>query len=401
LWFNALSTADVDESFDIAVDAMGSAYVTGHTRSPDFCTLFGNVPGYDLTYNDNGDAFLLKVKPNGSGLEYCTFIGGNDWDSGTAVAVNAAGQAIITGGTWSPNFPTTANAHTAEIQGLRDSFVFQLNAAGSEIIYSSYLGGSGQDESRGLSIGADGTAVVAGWTNSDDFPTTPNSFDTTYNGAFDGFLVQLTPTLATFNYGAYVGGGDEDRVTAVAIASDNSTFITGHTQSPDFPTTSGTLPSNNRDAFVLHINPAGDLLQYGTRLGGSDIDEAYGLTVDAAGIASVVGSTNSADFPTTATSYQPELQGDTDAFVMQLSPSGQTLFYSSFLGGSDVDWATAVTFNAQKQLILTGATRSDDFPITTNAYDSQIKGDYDIFITRLRPPVLHTQLLPVVLRKSP
>ncbi len=410
LWFNAINAIDVDEGYGITVDNSGSAYVTGHTRSADFCTLFGDVPGYDKTHNGDSDAFLLKVKPDGSGLDYCTFLGGDDWDIGRTITLDTNNNAIVSGATWSTDFPITNDAIQSTNAGQRDIFIARLDASGTELSYASYWGGTGQEETRGMALGTNGNLALTGWSNSADLPTNPDSFAPDYGGEFDGFLLQLTPDLDEIDFATYLGGSGEDRATAVVLDNHNTVTVSGYTLSSDFPISPSAYQTNlagDWDSFVLRLGAdaraehgrSGRSLIYSTYLGGSEVDESLGLTVDTNGIATIIGTTDSIDFPTTPHAFSPSLSGDQDVFMAQISPGGNQLLYGSFLGGEEKDGGTAVTQTTPNSFILTGSTRSPDFPTTPGAYDTRINGDYDIFVTQLAPisEALLTQIyLPLI-----
>ena len=411
LWFNALSAADVDEGLGIAVDKSGYAYISGHTRSADFCSLFGEVPGYDTTYNEDGDAFLLKVKQDGSGLVYCTFLGGSDWDSGSAVIVDDDGKATITGGTWSTDFPTTANAAGLNNKGQRDAFVTTIDPSGTILLYSSYMGGSNQEEGRALTKVGPNQVAISGWTNSADFPTTTGSFDPSYNGAFDAFLAQIDFSSGTQTYGSFLGSAGEDRATGLTTIDDEQLLVTGYvaatedSPSPSFPTTPGAISQNLRgesDAFVVKFNSQGSGLAYSTLIGGGGSEQGLAVSAsDQAGFA-LTGYTTSIDFPTTAQAYQPQysdLHKGPDAFITQFDASGSHLLYSSYLGGDHEDSGHALMLMGSDQVYLTGTTRSANFPISPTAPYPANAGDYDAFITKLalvQSPV-HQLHLPLVL----
>ena len=410
LWFNAINAADVDEGYGIAVDSSGSAYVTGHTRSADFCTLFGDVPGYDTTHNGDSDAFLLKVKPDGSGLDYCTFVGGSDWDIARAVILDTNNNAIISGATWSTDFPITNDAIQSTNTGQRDIFIAQLDASGTELTYASYWGGTGQEETRGMALGTNGNLALTGWSNSTDLPTTPDSFAPDYGGEFDGFLLQLSSDLDEIDFATYLGGSGEDRATAVVLDDHNTVTVSGYTLSSDFPISPSAYQSNlagGWDSFVLRLGAgaraehgrSGHSLRYSTYLGGSGDDESLGLVVDTNGIATVTGTTNSTDFPITPQAYTATLAGEQDVFVAQISPNGRQLLYGSYLGGLENDGGTAVVQTTPNSFIFTGSTRSTDFPTTPGAYDTRPNGDYDIFVTQLTlisEALLHQIYLPLI-----
>ena len=200
-WFNAATLFAEDYGYGIAVDSNGSAYVTGDTRSDDFCDVFGPVPGYDQQYNGNGDSFAIKINPEGTGLEYCTFIGGNDLDIGRSIIVDESGNAYVTGGTWSTNFATTPGAFDTTHGGARDAFIVKLNPTGTNLEYATFLGVDEQEEAWDIGLDANKNIYVTGWTRSTNFYTTTNAFDTTHDGGiFDGFLLKLNTAGDTLEY---------------------------------------------------------------------------------------------------------------------------------------------------------------------------------------------------------
>jgi len=386
----------------VATDDDGGVYVTGETRSPDFCTVFGVVPGYDTVYKDSGDAFVLKIKPDGSGLEYCTFLGGDDADIGRDIVVDADHNVYVTGGTWSTDFPTTTVAFEKSNQGDRDVFVAKLDATGTALEYATYLGGTGQEEARAVAIDTAGNAYVTGWTRSTDLYTETAVYDPTFNGGvFDVFLMKLNPSGSELLYSTYIGGDDEDQGMGLAVDGNGSVYLTGYTKSADFPTTEGSIiPAFQgvRDAFVLQMDAAGAAMEYATYLGGADFDHGFGIDVDERGTAVIVGETWSADFPTTDNAYQPDLSGTRDAFVAQVSAGGSVLWYATYLGGSESESGYAITGGGQDDVYVTGQSNSPDYPTTPSAYDAEHNGDYDVFVTQLPLPERYRTYLPLVLR---
>lgn len=396
-WFYATNASDIDEAFDMAVDAEGAAYVVGHTRSADFCTIFGTVPGYDTSYNDNGDAFLLKVKPDGSGLEFCTFLGGTDWDLATAVSLSPSGQIHVTGGTWSTDFPVSDGS---QHHGLRDLFVATFDSSGTQLEQATLVGGSGQEESRGLAIDPAGRLYVTGWTNSADFPTTPSSYDPDYGGGFDAFVLQLAPDLS-LGYGTYVGGSDEDRPTGLAIAADGTATIVGYTRSADdFPVTTTAVYQGGSDIFLVQLAPDGTTLPFATLAGGEGDDWANGVAAEN-GRFWLTGETWSAGWveETAVAGYDRTANGSADGFLLQISPDNpQPITYASYLGGRVEDRGGAVVV-AHSHAFLAGDTRSADFPLTAGGFSQTPSGDYDIYLTKLPLPSntpVYRLFLPVV-----
>ena len=299
----------------IAVDAAGNAYVAGTTQSPNFPTTTG---AFDRTgaASNFADVFVTKLNPAGTALVYSTFVGGSDMEFAQGMALDGSGNAYVTGQTKSSNFPTTGNAFDRSLNipgncprcGIdnTDNFVFKLNAAGSALTYSTYLGGTDYDAARGIAVDRSGNAYVAGETLSGDFPTTSGAFDRTRGGEYDMFVTKLNTTGSALVYSTFIGGAAVDNGGRLAVDSAGSAYVLGSTSSTDFPVTAGafdTTANGTFDATLTKLNPAGSALVYATYFGGSDSDGGAGLVVDAAGNAYVAGSTSSPDFPTTAGVY--------------------------------------------------------------------------------------------------
>lgn len=386
-WFNALTLFAEDEGFSVAIDPQGNAYLTGYTRSEDFCQVFGTVPGYHPTYFGETDAFALKIKADGSGLAYCTFLGGSDWDAGRAIAVDSQGNAYVVGGTWSIDFPITPGAVQSSLADLRDVFLVRLDPSGTQLEYSTYLGGAGQEEGAALAIAGAGEIVyVAGWTNSDDFPVTAGVLDPTYGGNTDGFLFRLDLSGQRLDFATYLGGAEEDRLTGLGVQGGSGLLAAGYTQSPDFPTTPGALassPLGGVDGFVAAVFPDGHALDWATFLGGAGNDHIWGMAVGESGAPLVVGETTSSDFPVTPDALDAALNGASDAFLARLGPRGSDLVYGAYLGGSGSERGYGVAEEgAAGTVAVTGLTHSADFPVTSQAFDSQYNGAGDIFVSR-------------------
>ena len=388
LYATFLGGGGYDGGSAIAVDAAGAAYVTGVTRSTDFPT----TPGaFDTSHDGNLDVFVTKLNAAGSGLAYATFLGGSDWDVGSGIAVDAAGAAYVTGSTWSPDFPTTPGAFdTSYNGGYSDVFVTKLNADGSDLVYSTFLGGS---EGRGIAVDAAGAAYVTGWTGSTTFPTTPGAFDPSYNGGTDDFVTKLNAAGSGLVYSTFLGGLSSDVGKGIAVDAAGAAYVTGETYSDDFPTTPGAFdptPNDGCDAFVAKLNFSGSSLAYATFLGGSyanwwggsSTDVGYAIAVDGSGAAYVTGFTGSRDFPTTPGVFDPTWNGGWDGFVVKLSPSGSFLAYATFLGGMDYDYGNGIAVDAAGAAYVTGYTASTDFPTTSGAFDSTYNY-LDAFVVRL------------------
>ena len=374
-----------DQGAAIAVDGAGSAYVTGATCSCNFPTSPG---AFDTGYNGCADAFVARLTPTGSALVYATFLGGRGSDEGTAIALDAAGSAYVTGRTSSPDWPTTPGALDRTYGGCGDAFVARLSPDGTALAYATFLGGSSND--RGTAIAVDGasSAYVTGYTGSSDLPVTAGAFDTTYNRSGDAFVARLNPAGSALVYGTFLGGSATDEGTGIALDGAGSAYVTGRTASSGFPTTPGAFDTSlagSADAFVVRLNPAGSALGYGTLLGGSSADEGAAIAVDEAGQALLTGHTCSADLPTTLGAFDRTYNGQGDAFVARLSAGGNSLVYATFLGGSLTDRGLAVAVDRFGVAHVAGYTTSADHPTTAGAYDRSYNGQGDAFVARLDP----------------
>jgi Beta-propeller repeat len=350
-------------------------------------------------------------------LAYSTYLGGSKDDGPTDVAVDAAGNAYMTGFTTSPNFPTTAGAFQTTFRAAQEAFVTKLDPTGSTLVYSTYIGGTGNEIGQAIAVDAAGTAYVAGTTQSNDFPTTPGAFQTTGGGpidafANDGFVAKLDAAGSSLVYSTYLGGTDTDSIDGLAVdAAAGNAYVTGSTLSGDFPTTPGVLQTepasglpappvfqpSRYDAFVTKLNATGSALVYSTYLGGTEQDTAADISVDALGNAYVTGTTRSENFPTTPGAFQQSGGGFTEsAFVTKLDPSASALGYSTYLEGSHHEFGAGIVVDAVGHAYVTGGTQSVDFPTTPGAVQPSIGGDADAFVTKLNPsgsgPVYSTYL---------
>jgi len=388
--------SSLEEGNGVAVDSSGNAYVGGTTQSPDFPTTVGAFQRTGAPQNF-AEAFVSKLNPSGTQLVYSTFIGGSDMEFGRRIAIDAAGNAYITGQTKSSNFPTTANAFDRTLNipancprcatDNTDGFVTKLNASGSALVYSTYLGGTDYDSPRGIAVDGSGNAYVDGETVSVDFPTTAGSFSPTPHGQYDQFVTKLNTTGSALAYSTYLGGTQVDNGERIQVDSSGNAYVLGFSSSADYPTTPGAFDTTANGAFdvtLSKLNPAGSALVYSTFLGGSGFDSAGGLFVDAAGNAYVSGGAGSTDFPTTAGAFDRTSDGN-DAFLTKLNPAGSAAIYSTVLGGTDSDGAAGVSADAGGDAWLTGTTSSTNFPVTADAADATANGGADTFISEVSP----------------
>jgi hypothetical protein len=308
-------------------------------------------------------------------LSYATSLGGGDQDEGNAVAVDAAGNVFVAGFTRSTNFPASGSP-----AGHFDLFVTKLDSTGSVVLSSTYVGGSGPDEARGLAIDADGNAYLTGVTRSTNFPT-KNPLQAALSGESDAFVVKLSTTGAGLVFSTYWGGTDLDEGTGIAIDNARNVYVTGVTRSTDFPTASPrqAAAAGQLDAFVTKLTPSGGGPSYSSYLGGSGSDQAHAIAADPSGNVTVVGTTSSTNFPL-ASPYQDTVKGPFDAFISRMNTSGNFVF-STLLGGSGIDAAQSVTVNSDGWPAFTGSTTSTDFPVLSGAPQGTSGGGLDAFVT--------------------
>jgi hypothetical protein len=370
-----------DGGYGIAVDGAGSAYVVGWAYSADFPT----VTPFDGSISGGYDAFVTKLNPAGNALVYSTYLGGDSSEVGRSIAVDGAGSAYVTGVTSSADFPTATPFDGSFSGGSADAFVTKLNPAGNTLAYSTYLGGASGDGGYGIAVDGVGSAYVTGGTNSSNFPTaTP--FDGSFNGGTgDAFVTKLNPAGNTLAYSTYLGGNNYDYGNDIAVDGAGSAYLTGGTNSSNFPTVTPFDGSWNGDydAFVTKLSPAGNTLAYSTYLGGASGDGGKGIAVDLAGSAYITGNTSSSDFPT-ANPFDGSLTGASDAFATKLSPAGNTLVYSTYLGGSSDGLGQGIAVDRTGSAYVTGVTLSSDFP-TVDPFEGGFGGVSDAFVTKLSP----------------
>lgn len=380
-WATYLGGAAGDSAFSVAHTPNG-VLVCGATSSNDFPMLSPFDGTASLT-----DAFLARFSHDTGALQYATYLGGAGQESCSAVAAGANGDILLGGSTNSTDFPMVSPYDSALGQGF-DGFVARLHANGNALVYSTYLGGDGFDTVAAVALNVRGQAYVAGSTGSSNFPTTPGALKTALGGTRDGFVVKLEPQGNSLVYSTLLGGGSADEVAGMAVDGAGNVYLTGNTQSPDFPVTPGTPQTALRfspDAFVAKLNPTGSGLSYSTYVGGSGPDLGLGIAVDPHGRAYVAGETHSADFPTTPGAFDRTYGGSADAFAARLSSDGSVLQFSSYLGGPGTDSGAAAASDGDGVMFVAGQTHGQDgFPLASGAEDT-VKAGGEGFVTAFFP----------------
>ena len=317
-------------------------------------------------------------------LTYSTYLGGAGSDYGQAIAVDSSGNAYVTGYTTSTNFPTANALQASNVNEYIDAFVTKLNASGSALLYSTYLGGSSYDTGWGIAVDSSGNAYMTGETYSSDFPTAYALQASYGGGSYDGFVTKLNASGNALIYSTYLGGSNDDRGFGIAVDSIGNAYVTGETYSSDFPTANPFQASYGglRDSFVTKLNASGTALVYASYLGGANADYGYRIAVDSIGNAYVTGETYSSDFPTANPFQASNANEYVDVFVTKLNASGSALIYSTYLGGSDYDTGCGITVDSSSNAYVTGYTFSTDFP-TANPFQANKGGNWDVFVTKL------------------
>jgi len=426
-----------DQAYAVAVDSAGSAYVTGKTKSQNFPGTTGGFPGASR-------GFVTKFAPNGGSILYSVFIGGNNDTNCWAIKVDGSGNAYIAGDTTATDFPVVKGFQATDLGGT-DGYVARLNANATALVYSTYLGGTDTDTAQGIALGPSGDAYVTGYTSSTDFPVTGNAYQATNFGGSDAIVTRVNTNAsgaASLVYSTFVGGSFDERAFGIAVDGTGRIYITGDTQSSDFPIVFGYQPTllSFMNAFVCVLEADGSQVSYSSYLGGTGTDSGLAIAVDRSRNAYVTGSTSSVDFPK-RNPLQPVLggaddvfvtkfncaatgdaslvystylgglgedvgnaiavdvwgnayvAGDTDAgfvpftnskgFIVKISRAGNSLLFGTVVGGSTSDSNLGLAVDPYGNAFVTGITTSIDFPISPNAFQQNFGGVKDAFVYKL------------------
>ena len=371
--------SETDRGTSIAVDSSYNVYVTGYTGSSNFPT----VNAYNSTHSGHHDCFVLKLNASGDILLYSTYISGALYDYGRSLFVDNFSCVYVLGVTMSSNFPIK-NAFDSTYGGIGsyDCFVVKLNSTGNGLEYSTYLGGTKNDEGYSIVCDSTGAVYIVGITESTDFPT-HNAYDDTFNGDRDCFVSKLNASGNELLYSSYFGGNNYDYATSVTIDDDDNVYVVGNTQYTGFPTLNAydDSPNGYFDCFVFKLNAIGNTLMYSTLFGGSRNDIGRSIIADKNGYVYVTGYTLSTDFPVVNPHDSSHNGGYYDCFVFKLGNTGEEVLYSTYIGGSEEEYAYSLSVDSFGNAYITGYTDSSDFPVS-NAYDS-VLASVDVFILKL------------------
>ena len=383
VWATYLGGTKHDRGYTVKVDAAGAAYVSVWTRSPDFPT----TPGaFDRTANGGMDLAIVKLSPDGSRLEWSTFVGGRDAEQArNAIFVDDTGSVYVSGWTNSVDFPTTPHAFQRQHRGGdSDAFVFRLKPDGSALIFSTLLGGSGDDEAnKKIVVHADKSIYIAGHTTSQNFPVSAGALQRVYAGDTgqrsiamgDAFITRLSPDGSKLIYSTYLGGSGDDTISfndGMAVTQEGEAIVIGGTTSIDFPVTLNAFATDHNggalDGFISKLSSDGSQLIASTYMGGNGDEELSGVDVDASGRVYFSGCTPSLDYPVSAHPFQPRLAGGKDGLLTILSADLSTLLYSTYFGGTQRDRGRELVLGDLGDIFISGDAKSKNFPTTPNAF---------------------------------
>jgi hypothetical protein len=379
-----LGGAGTDDCDGITLDRAGDIYLACHSDSPDF----PHLPAKAEPQSRDMDAVVLKIQARTGRIVWATRTGGSSWDAAGDLEVGKDGSVYVLGQTESADFPTTADAVQRQFGGPRRDVVVLKLDTGGKIVYSTFLGGAKNDEPTSIAVADDGTIYVGGVTMSSDFPgLRVGQFGP--GGSPDGFVARLRPGDPKSLQTVLIGGPGREQVTGVALDKSGNLFVAGFTASNDFPMKDAWQSrfGGGSDAFLAKLRISDWKLLFSTYIGGSKMDAAYGLSLDSSGNPIISGVTESGDFPSTQSAFQPRLRGSVDAFVTKLSADGGRVLWSTYYGGSkansDQFLGGSLAVDEAGRVWFTGMTNSPDLPTRDPSQPVYGGGDFDGFLAAL------------------
>jgi len=381
---------NTDKIIDVKTDSAGNIYLVGETKSLNFPTSNGSLQttysGGDIT----GDIFITKLNPTANNLLFSTFLGGSADDSATSIKIDEQRNIYITGITSSSDFPITTNAFQTSNAGGRDAFITKINSDATELIYSSYIGGSADESIMDFAFLPDNSLVLTGWTQSTNFPVIGiSSLNSTFSGGgLDGFLFKFNSSFQPI-WSGFIGTSGIDICKTIKIFGEDI-ILGGYTSSTSFPTIQGSFQvsygGGNYDSFIMKLSGNNASIISSTYLGGSLIDLCQALTCDTYGNVYITGETSSNNFPVTISSFQVGYGGgERDVFITKMAPNLDQIIFSTYLGGSKTEAGLGIGLDAVSRVYVVGYTYSGDFPVIPGTLQPSYGGNQDTFFACLNP----------------
>lgn len=376
-YYGNLGTDDADA---IAVDPAGNTYLGCHSTSAD---LLGTA---EQPYILSGgmDAFVVKLNNKGTAVSYLTHLGGSEWDAVQGLVSDAEGNIYAVGTTYSSDFPINSNGFQSKFGGESDAFILKLNADG-KVVWSTFLGGSADEDGRDIALDQQGNIHVVGRTASDDFPTSADALQSQSAGGVDAFVATLDADGKMLST-TYLGGSGNDIGFSIVLDQAGRRYIAGTTNSTDFPLNNAfqTVNHGKDDLFFAVVDATGSTLEMASYLGGEDADQVYSIDLGPSGDVYIMGVTSSSNYPTTRGAFQPALAGARDAFVTRLNLKQKRIVYSTYVGGDKQENPRKLLVDEKGNAFLIGQTASNNFP-TVNNKQTELRGPADAFVTMLEP----------------
>lgn len=368
----------IDDADVVAVDLLGNTYLGCHSNSQ-------KLPGinkYPYTIRDGIDAFVVKLNNVEHDVGYITQMGGSKWEAVQGLISDSERNIYAVGTTFSSDFPADIDSFQPTFGGKKDAFVVKINPEG-KIMWSTFLGGSNDEDGRYINIDQYGNVYVIGWTASKDFPTTNEALQSKSAGGIDAFISILNSDGEMLT-STYLGGSGDDVGFSIKLDSNDQIYIGGSTSSPDFPVKNAIQSKNKgeNDAFLAIINKNRSAINFATYWGGEGNDQLKGIDFDALGNMFIMGFTHSLNFPITQNALQKKLNGGMDIFISKFNIQDSSIVYSTYLGGNKRDRPRNFATDLNGNAYIVGKTSSDNFPTTSYAH-SKRNGDSNAFMTLL------------------
>ena len=378
-----------DNPSTVRIDDENNVYFSGHSRSTDFPTTPGS---YNRVHTGDYDTFITKMNETGKKMLFSTFVGGTGYSTCHSLSIDDDHNVYFGGSTNSSDLPTTQDALRPDYcGGYWDGYITVLNSTGSGLVYSTFIGGSQKDRVIDIALGIDGSIFATGTTNSTDYHVTKDTYQDEFGGGFaDVYYLKMNTSTFSLEFSSYLGASLEETVTSIRVDDNLNLFISGSTYSNDFPTSPNAYDDSFGgffDSFVTSVSSNGSVLRFSTFLGGTDADLPREMVLDNDGNVILVGTTGSANFPTTSGVYQRTFKGTHDTFISKLSSNGNSLLTSTLFGTASTDFLIGTTLVVDENDFITigGYSNAADVPTTEHASQKNSGGGTDSFVSRFNP----------------